>query len=120
MKASQLLKILHSIPLDQDPEVVTGEIWLPERLTRGNLHEGFLFLDFDNAPQEEQGEEEGRGFVEHEENFIREQLTHILQEASGQPEKTEALLAILLMAHEHSSSEFIEMLGALNSPEDTP
>ncbi|SJL83068.1 hypothetical protein [Vibrio palustris] len=120
MKASQLLKILHSIPLDQDPDVVTGEVWLPERLTRGNLHEGFLFLDFDNAPEEEQGEEEGRGFVEHEEAFIREQLNKILQEDSGQDEKTEALLAILLMAHEHTSSEFIEMLGTFNDAKEAP
>ncbi len=118
VKASELKMILNTIPSDQDPELVTGEWWLPEQLVNATPHDEFVFLDFDNAPEEEQGDEEGRGFVEHEIELIRQQITQILHEDSGQQAKTEALLALMIVAHERSSSEFIEMLGAVLDEED--
>ncbi|MBF9000431.1 MULTISPECIES: VC1380 family protein [Vibrio] len=120
MKASELKALLHTLPDGNDPELVTGDIWLPEQLVNAYSHDDFLFLDFDNAPEEEQGEEEGRGFVEHEVELIRQQIARILQEDSGQKAKTEALLALLLVAHERTSAEFIEMLGSIIFEEGTP
>jgi hypothetical protein len=69
-----------------------------------------LFLEFDSAPEENQGEEEGRGFVEHEIELIRERLIQILEEGSDTNAKADAMLALFLMAHERSSSEVIELL----------
>ncbi len=39
-----------------------------------------LFMEFDNAPEENQGDDEGRGFVEHEIAMIREKLEQLLDE----------------------------------------
>ncbi len=69
-----------------------------------------LFLEFDNAPEDNQGDEEGRGFVEHEIAMIREKLELLLDEPSDTKTKADALLAIFLMGHELSSSEVIEVL----------
>lgn len=63
VKASELKMILNTIPSDQDPELVTGEWWLPEQLVNATHHEEYVFLDFDNAPEEDQGDEEGRGLL---------------------------------------------------------
>ena len=55
-----------------------GEEWLPERLINTHLNESLLFLEFDNAPEETQGDEEGRGFVEHEINMLRSRFEQLL------------------------------------------
>ncbi|SHO58933.1 hypothetical protein [Vibrio quintilis] len=109
MKASRLVQLLHS--LTGDPEVVTGEEWLPERLVHAKQLDNYLFLEFDNVPEDNQGEEEGRGFVEHEINLIREQIMQIFQEEASLNSKQEAILALILYAHERTSSEVVEMLG---------
>ncbi len=113
MKASELKTILNQLPDDLDPDVVMGEVWLPERLIEAQLDDDMLFLTFDNAPEEGEGEEEGRGFVEYEMELIRSQLMTILAEDSGSTTKAEALRALITFAHERTSSEFIEILGAM-------
>ncbi len=110
MKASELKKLLNSLNIDTDPDVVCGEYWLPERLVNVQQENDLLFLEFDSAPEENQGEEEGRGFVEHEIELIRERLIQILEEGSDTNAKADAMLALFLMAHERSSSEVIELL----------
>lgn len=92
-----------------------GEAWLPERLVDTNLDGDMLFLEFDNAPEDNQGDEEGRGFVEHEIAMIREKLELLLDEPSDTKTKADALLAIFLMGHELSSSEVIEVLESTES-----
>ncbi|ERM61063.1 hypothetical protein M565_ctg1P1255 [Vibrio cyclitrophicus FF75] len=87
-----------------------GEEWLPERLVNTRLDSDMLFLEFDNAPEENQGDDEGRGFVEHEIAMIREKLEQVLDDPSDTKTKADALLAIFLMGHELSSSEVIEIL----------
>lgn len=113
VKVSELKTILNQLPNDLDPDVVMGEIWLPERLVEAQLDDEMLFLAFDNAPEEGEGEEEGRGFVEHEIELIRTQVLNILADDSGPKTKAEALLALITLAHERTSSEFIEILGSM-------
>ncbi|MEZ8057489.1 hypothetical protein [Vibrio splendidus] len=110
MKVSELQNIIDQLPKDSDPDIVVGEAWLPERLVDTNLDGDMLFLEFDNAPEDNQGDEEGRGFVEHEIAMIREKLELLLDEPSDTKTKADALLAIFLMGHELSSSEVIEVL----------
>lgn len=110
MKVSELQNIIDQLPKDSDPDIVVGEAWLPERLVDTNLDGDMLFLEFDNAPEDNQGDEEGRGFVEHEIAMIREKLELLLDEPSDTKTKADALLAIFLMGHELSSSEVIEIL----------
>ena len=110
VKVSELQNIIEQLPNDSDPDIVMGEEWLPERLVNTKLDGELLFMEFDNAPEENQGDEEGRGFVEHEVAMIREKLEHLLGEPSDTKTKADALLAIFLMGHELSSSEFIEVL----------
>ncbi|KGY08477.1 MULTISPECIES: hypothetical protein [Vibrio] len=118
MKASKLKKLLESLPEGQDPDIVCGEIWLPERLVRTQLDGDLLFMEFDNAPEESQGEEEGRGFVEHEIDMIRHRFEQILDESSDTKTKADAMLALFLMGHELSSSEVIEILEDPDIPND--
>ncbi len=113
MKASQLKAILNQLPTDLDPDVVMGEIWLPERLVEARIDDEMLFLTFDNAPQEEEGEEEGRGFVAHELELIRAQILQILDDQCDPATKAEALLALITLAHETTSAQFIEIFGSL-------
>lgn len=113
VKVSELKTILNQLPNDLDPDVVMGEVWLPERLVEAQLDDEMLFLTFDNAPEEGEGEEEGRGFVEHEIELIRTQILNILADDSGPKTKAEALLALITLAHERTSSEFIEILGSM-------
>ncbi|MGL4827886.1 MAG: hypothetical protein ACRCXG_01150 [Vibrio sp.] len=113
MKASELKTLLNQIPTDLDPDVVMGEVWLPERLVEAQLDDEMLFLTFDNAPEEGEGEEEGRGFVEHEMELIRDQVLHILADNRGPKSKSEAILALITLAHERTSSEFIEILSSM-------
>ncbi|OED67341.1 hypothetical protein A143_21615 [Vibrio splendidus ZS-139] len=110
MKVSELQNIIDHLPQDSDPDIVMGEEWLPERLVNTRLNSDMLFLEFDNAPEENQGDEEGRGFVEHEIAMIREKLEQVLDDPSDTKTKADALLAIFLMGHELSSSEVIEIL----------
>ncbi len=117
MKASELKSILDSIPSDSNPNVVTGEEWLPERLLDAKLNDGMLYLSFDSAPEEQQGDEEGRGFVEHEIDMIRHKLEQILDETSDTKSKADAMLALFLMGHELSSSQVIEILEDPEVPE---
>ncbi|AIU67195.1 hypothetical protein ACK1CN_01930 [Vibrio coralliilyticus] len=118
MKASDLKKLLDSLPEGQNPNIVTGEEWLPERLVNTHLDDEMLFLEFDNAPEEAQGEEEGRGFVEHEVDMIRKRFEQILDESSDTKTKADAMLALFLMGHEMSSSEIIEIMEDPEVPKD--
>ena len=118
MKASELKHILDSLPDNTDPELVMGEAWLTERLIDTQLDGHFLFLEFDNAPEEGEGEEEGRGFVEHEIAMIRRRFEEILLEKADNKSKADAMLALFLMGHEYSSSEVIEILEDPSVPQD--
>jgi len=118
VKASDLKKLLDSLPEGQNPNIVTGEEWLPERLVNTHLDDEMLFLEFDNAPEEAQGEEEGRGFVEHEVEMIRKRFEQILDESSDTKTKADAMLALFLMGHEMSSSEIIEIMEDPEVPKD--
>lgn len=115
VKVSELQNIIDHLPKDSDPDIVMGEAWLPERLVNTNLDGDMLFLEFDNAPEDNQGDEEGRGFVKHEIAMIREKLEQVLDDTSDTKTKADALLAIFLMGHELSSSEVIEILEATES-----
>ncbi|MGR4017994.1 hypothetical protein [Vibrio harveyi] len=110
MKASELISIINNLPEGSDPDIVMGEEWLPERLENTALDGDMLFLHFDNAPEDGQGEEEGRGFVEHEIDLIRTRLQQILDEDSDNASKADAMLGLFLMGHELSSSQVIEIL----------
>ncbi|CAH8191149.1 hypothetical protein [Vibrio aestuarianus] len=118
MKVSELRKILDSLPENVDPELVMGEVWLPERLIDTQLDNNLLFLEFDNAPEEGEGENEARGFVEHEITMIRQRFEQILAEKSDNKSKADAMLALFLMGHEYSSSEVIEILEDPSVPPD--
>jgi len=110
VKASELITIIKNLPKDSDPDIVMGEEWLPERLENTTLDGDMLFMHFDNAPEDGQGEEEGRGFVEHEVELIRTRLQQILGEDSDNTSKADAMLGLFLMGHELSSSQVIEIL----------
>ncbi|MDE1265188.1 hypothetical protein L9W73_12690 [Vibrio aestuarianus] len=118
MKVSELRKILDSLPENVDPELVMGEVWLPERLIDTQLDDNLLFLEFDNAPEEGEGENEARGFVEHEITMIRQRFEQILAEQTDNKSKADAMLALFLMGHEYSSSEVIEILEDPSVPPD--
>ncbi|WP_428813074.1 hypothetical protein [Vibrio makurazakiensis] len=118
VKVSEFKSLLNSLPDDRDPELVMGEEWLPERLVNADLNGDLLFLEFDNAPEEGQGDEEGRGFVEHEITMIRHKLEQIIEGQNDTKTKADAMLAIFLMGHELSSSEVIEILEDPNSNND--
>ncbi|CDT59841.1 hypothetical protein VCR31J2_1270439 [Vibrio coralliirubri] len=120
VKVSELQNIIDHLPKNSDPDIVMGEAWLPERLVDTNLDGDMLFLEFDNAPEDNQGDEEGRGFVEHEIAMIREKLEQVLDEPSDTKTKADALLAIFLMGHELSSSEVIEILESTESETTEP
>ncbi|CDT66617.1 hypothetical protein VCR14J2_380051 [Vibrio coralliirubri] len=120
VKVSELQNIIDHLPKYSDPDIVMGEAWLPERLVDTNLDGDMLFLEFDNAPEDNQGDEEGRGFVEHEIAMIREKLELLLDEPSDTKTKADALLAIFLMGHELSSSEVIEILESTESETTEP
>ncbi len=114
MKASQLMQMLTSLPEGHDPEIVTGEEWLPERLIEVRDEQDLLFLEFDNAPEDNQGDDEGRGFVEHEITLIKKRIMDIFLEKASLEHKQQAILALVLYAHEHFPSEVVEMLEMLD------
>lgn len=109
VKVSELKNLLDTISTDTDLDVVTGEEWLPEQLVATSIVEDMLFLEFDNAPEETQGEE-ARGFVEHEIEMIRDKFEQIITEDSDAKSKADAILALFLLGHELSSGEVIEVL----------
>ncbi|MBD1558815.1 hypothetical protein HC752_17930 [Vibrio sp. S9_S30] len=110
MKVSELLQILSKFSDSNDPQVVTGEEWLPERLLTTKHDDDLLFLHFDHQPADQGGDEEGRGFVEHEISMLRDKIRTIVEEEGDTNMKTEAFLALFLIGHERSSSEVIEIL----------
>lgn len=110
MKVSELKTFLESLPADKDPDLVTGEVWLPERLTELQLDGNMLHLEFDNAPEETAGDEEARGFVEHEVVMLRDKIEALMDASHDPKAKAEIFLRLFIMAHEKSSSEVIEIL----------
>lgn len=118
VKASELKNILNTLPEGIDPNIVTGDEWLPELLVHTHLEDEHLFLEFDNAPEDIQGDNEGRGFVSHEVEMIRHRFEQILDDSSDTKTKADAMLALFLMGHELSSSEIIEILEDPAVPED--
>ncbi len=117
VKASELIHILNALP--NDPEIVTGETWLPERLLHAKCLDDLLFCQFDNAPEEDEGEEEGRGFVDHELSLMRSHIMQIFMEKAPLEHKRDAILALILYAHEHSSSDVVEMLEQISLQENS-
>ncbi|PMH46554.1 hypothetical protein BCU68_00450 [Vibrio sp. 10N.286.49.B3] len=111
MKASELQTKLQSILTYNDPEVVIGEHWLPERLIATQHKDELLFLEFDNVPDDAEGDDEGRGFLDHEVDMLRERFKKLLEEAGTTDEKTDALLGLFLMGHELSTADVIEVLA---------
>ncbi|SON48790.1 hypothetical protein [Vibrio tapetis] len=110
MKVSELLKLLKNLPSDLDLDVVTGEEWLPERLLSTKQDGDFLFLEFDNQPEDVGGEIEARGFVEHEVTMLKDKIVQLISESDDIDVKADALLTLLLISHENSSSDVIEIL----------
>ncbi|MBA5761667.1 hypothetical protein H2O73_04840 [Vibrio sp. 404] len=109
VKVSELKNLLDTMTTDTDLDVVTGDEWLPEQLVATSIVEDMLFLEFDNAPEDIQGEE-ARGFVEHEIDMIRGKFEQIIAEDSDAKSKADAILALFLLGHELSSGEVIEIL----------
>lgn len=110
MKASDLMYQLQTILKESDPEIVTGEDWLPERLTEIHQVDELLFFEFDTASEDGQGDEEGRGFVEHEIELIQKQIMNIFLEKTSLENKKEAILALVLLAHEQTPSTVVQTL----------
>ncbi|PJC87998.1 hypothetical protein CSW98_02435 [Vibrio sp. HA2012] len=110
MKASELIFILSQLPENTDPEIVTGEIWLPERLIETSYDGNMIHLSFDNAPEETAGDEEARGFLDHEITMLREKIQQLMDEGADNKTKAEIFLRLFLMGHEKTSSEVIEIL----------
>lgn len=111
MKTSQLIQFLSNIPETQDPEIVTGEEWLPESLIDASFDGNLVSLHFDNAPEENSGEVEGRGFVEHEVIMLKDQIVKLMFDQSIEPKaKAELFLQLFILSHEKSSTEVIEIL----------
>ena len=116
MKASKLLEILSDLPEGSDPDVVTGDEWLSERLINVTSQDDFVFCEFDNAPEDGQGDDEGRGFVDHEIELIENHIMEIFLEKAPLEQKKKAILALVLFAHEHFPSDVVEMLETLEQP----
>ena len=110
MKASELKLFLSQLPDNADPEIVTGEVWLPERLIDASYDGEMVNLAFDNAPEEDEGDEEPRGFLEHEVDMLREKIQLLMEESSDPKAKAEIFLRLFIMGHEKTSSEVIEIL----------
>ncbi|EGU29563.1 hypothetical protein VII00023_09134 [Vibrio ichthyoenteri ATCC 700023] len=116
VKVSELKNVLNALPTDCDLNIVTGDEWLPEQLVATSTVDDMLFLQFDNAPEDIQGEE-GRGFVDHEIEMIRHRFEQIITENSDTSSKADALLALFLIGHEQSSGEVIEILESAECEE---
>lgn len=111
MKASELINFLSQLPEGQDPDIVTGESWLPEQLIDITFDSEMVNLHFDNAPEEVAGEDEGRGFVEHEIVMIKDRIVKILFDQNIAPKvKADLFLQLFLLAHEKSSTDIVEVM----------
>ncbi|WED28034.1 hypothetical protein L3V77_07335 [Vibrio sp. DW001] len=111
MKTSQLVQFLSTLPKGQDPDVVTGEEWLPESLIDASFDGDLVNLRFDNAPEEDAGDLEGRGFVEHEIVMLKDQIVKLMfDQTIDQKAKAELFLSLFILSHEKSSTEVIEIL----------
>ncbi|WED20549.1 hypothetical protein L3Q72_07755 [Vibrio sp. JC009] len=110
MKVSELKSFFDTLPDAKDPDIVTGEIWLPERLTDAQFDGEMVHLEFDNAPDEIEGDEEARGFVEHELTMIKDKIEQLMLESHDSKTKAEIFLKLFVMGHEKSSSDIIEIL----------
>ncbi|MGX9416241.1 VC1380 family protein [Vibrio sp. RC27] len=118
MKASKLLEILSDLPEGSDPDVVTGDEWLPERLINVTSQDDFVFCEFDNAPEDGQGDDEGRGFVDHEIELIKSHIMAVFLEKAPLEQKQKAILNLVLYVHEHFPSDVVEMLETLEQSVD--
>lgn len=114
MNLENLLDILNKYPKDQNIQVVTGETFLPERLVEIQRDHNLLFMQFDNAPDEAEQGEEGRGFVEHEIELLRLRLEQIVSQSNDNQQVVDALLGFFLIGHEASSSQFLELLESMD------
>lgn len=111
VKTSQLIQFLSQLPEDKDPEIVTGEEWLPESLVDASFDGNLVNLHFDNAPEEDAGELEGRGFVEHEVLMLKDKIVKLMFDKTLEPKtKAEIFLQLFILTHERSSGEVIEIL----------
>lgn len=111
MKSSELIQFLSSLPQGVDPEIVTGEEWLPEQLLEATFDGSLVNLHFDNAPEEGTGELDGRGFVEHELVMLKDKIITLMFDKSIEPKtKAEVFLQLFVLTHEKSSEEVIEFL----------
>jgi hypothetical protein len=111
VKTSELIQFLSQLPDDKNPEIVTGEEWLPEMLIGASYNGELVNLQFDNAPEEDSGELEGRGFVEHEVLMLRDKIVKLMFDQSIEPKtKADIFLQLFILAHEQSSAEVIELL----------
>ncbi|CAH0525930.1 hypothetical protein [Vibrio hippocampi] len=115
MNLVKLLDILNQLPKDQNIQVVTGEDFLPERLVDIHRDHDLLFMQFDNAPDEGEQTEEGRGFVDHEIELLRLRLEQIVSQSDDKQQVADALLGFFLIGHEASSSEFVELLENMDT-----
>ncbi|MDV7102820.1 hypothetical protein R3X26_00195 [Vibrio sp. TH_r3] len=112
MKTSELIQFLVNLPENTDPEVVTGEEWLPEQLINASFDGNLVNLHFDNAPEEDAGEIEARGFVEHEITMIKDKIVQLMFETNLPPKtKAEILLKLIVVSHENNSDEVLEVLN---------
>ena len=111
VKTSELIQFLVNLPENTDPDVVTGEEWLPEQLINASFDGNLVNLHFDNAPEEDAGEIEARGFVEHEITMIKDKIVQLMFEADLPPKtKAEILLKLIVVSHEKNSDEVLEIL----------
>ena len=118
VKASKLIEILSAAPQGSDPEIVTGEEWLPERLIDVSFQDNYVFCEFDSAPEDSQGDDEGRGFVEHEVELINQRIMDIFLEKASLEQKQNAILELVLYSHEHFPSDVVEMLETLKQSKE--
>jgi hypothetical protein len=110
VKASKLIEILSTLPQGCDPDIVTGEEWLPERLLDVSFQDDYVFCHFDTAPEDQQGDDEGRGFVDHEIELINAHIMKIFLKKAPLEQKQKAILQLILYAHEHFPSDVVEIL----------
>jgi len=105
------MQFLSQLPDNKDPEIVTGEEWLPETLLDANFDGNLVNLHFDNAPEEDSGELEGRGFVEHEIVMIKDKIVKLMFDKNIEAKtKADIFLQLFLLTHEKSSGEMVEIL----------
>lgn len=116
MKASQLQTQLNALLTRCDPELVTGDHWLPDPLTQVHLQDNLLFFEFEQALDADEGMEEGLGLVNHEIEQLTQTVIQLLNETGTSQSKAEKLVTLILLAHEKNSADFIEAFTQLFDP----